>query len=68
VIWRILVLTIMLLMPASVLADGCILLENGLDFLLLENGVDKILLESSAACGGAPAAANPTRTLMGVGQ
>jgi hypothetical protein len=61
-------LVLFVLAPASALADGCILMETGVDFILMEDGVSKILIEGGSACGGAAPIAVPQRMLMGVGQ
>lgn len=50
----ILLITILLalVLPATTMADGCILLET-VDFLVLEeDGTSRFLLEGGTACGG----------------
>ena len=65
---RVLILVVALLLPAQALADGCVLLETGTDYLLLEDGTSRILLETDTLCGagGGPTVV-PQRTLIGVG-
>jgi len=40
------------MIPATTLADGCILMEDAVSFLLQEGGAGRILLEGQAICAG----------------
>jgi len=48
-----LVLTLML--PASLLADGCVLLEDTVSLLLQEAGAGRVLIEGQSVCGSGAA-------------